>query len=207
MTIPVRLSSQQRRSAILATAIRLFAERGFRGVTTRELAAAVGVSEPVLYQHFPSKKELYSAIIEASKDEGYTTALAGLEQMAASGNDEEFFNHLAHAMICWHETKPDLIRLKLFSALEGHELMQELHDKQTQPFVDIITGYIGRRVEDGAFLDVHPLGAALAFCGMIGQYCQSAILFRSSVSTGVDRDEMVNLTVQIFLNGIRQQKS
>ena len=84
MTIPIRLSSQQRRSAILGTAIRLFAERGFRGVTTRELAAAVGVSEPVLYQHFPSKKELYSAIIEASKDEGYTTALAGLEQMAAS---------------------------------------------------------------------------------------------------------------------------
>ena len=207
MTTPVRLSSQQRRNAILETAIRLFAERGFRGVTTRELAAAVGVSEPVLYQHFPSKKELYSAIIEASKDEGYTTALASLKQMAAGGNDEEFFRHLAHAMICWHETKPDLIRLKLFSALEGHELMQDLHDKQTKPFVDIITGYIGRRMEDGAFLDVHPLGAALAFCGMVGQYCQSSILFQCSISTGVDRDEMVNLTVQIFLNGIRQQKS
>ncbi len=207
MTLPIRLSSQQRRSAILDAAIRLFAERGFRGVTTRELAAAVGVSEPVLYQHFPSKKELYTAIIEASKDEGYSTALAGLEHMAASGNDEEFFNHLAHAMILWHQTKPDLIRLKLFAALEGHQLMEELHEKQTQPFIDIITGYIARRMEEGVFLEVNPLGAAFAFCGMVGQYCQSSILFRSAISAGIDRDEMVNLTVQIFLNGIRQQKS
>jgi len=207
MTLPIRLSSQQRRGAILAASIRLFAERGFRGVTTRELAAAVGVSEPVLYQHFPSKKELYRAIIEASKDEGYTTALESLAQMAAGENDDQFFNHLAHAMILWHETKPDLIRLKLFAALEGHELTEELQDKQVQPFIDIITGYIGRRMEQGVFLDVNPLGAAIAFCGMVSQYCQSSILFRSAISAGIVREEMVTLTVQIFLNGIRQQKS
>lgn len=207
MSVSLRLNSQQRRSAILESAIQLFSSRGFRGVTTRELAASVGVSEPVLYQHFPSKRELYTAIIEASKDEGYATALEGLARMAASGNDEEFFTHLAYAMILWHETKPECIRLKLFSALEGHELMEELHDKQTKPFVDIITGYIGRRMSEGAFLEVNPLGAALAFCGMVSQYCQTAILFRSSISSGIAREEMVSLTVQLFLNGIRQSKS
>lgn len=204
MAVSTRLSSQDRRSAILTAAIRLFSERGFRGVTTRELAAAIGVSEPVLYQHFPSKKDLYTAIIEQSQDEHYTEALEGLGRAAESNDDEEFFTHLAGAMIRWHEEKPDLIRLKLFSNLEGHELMGEIHDKQSKPFIEIIVGYIGKRTEQGAFQNVNPLAAALAFCGSIGQYCQSTILFRSSICDSVCRDEMVRLCVQLFLNGIRK---
>lgn len=204
MAASTRLSSQNRRSAILAAAIRLFADRGFRGVTTRELAASLGVSEPVLYQHFPSKKELYTAIIEASKDEHYNDALEGLSRKAGLSGDTEFFTHLANSMIRWYETKPDLIRLKLFSSLEGHELMEEFSDKQAKPFIDIVVGYLQKRMLEGAFLELNPLGAALAFCGMIGQYCQSTILFRSAICQGVDREEMVNLSVQLFLNGIRK---
>lgn len=59
-----RLSSSARRAAILDEAVKLFSEKGFRGVTTRELAAAVGVTEPVLYQHFETKRDLYRALIE-----------------------------------------------------------------------------------------------------------------------------------------------
>lgn len=199
-----RLSSQDRRSAILAAAIRLFSERGFRGVTTRELAASIGVSEPVLYQHFPSKKDLYTAIIEESKDQHYHDALGGLERMAEAGDDEKFFTHLAEAMIRWHELKPELIRLKFFSNLEGHELMEEFHDKQARPFIEVIVGYIGKRMEQGAFQNVNPLGAALAFCGAIGNYAQSTVLFRSSICQSVGREEMVNLSVKLFLNGIRK---
>lgn len=202
MAVSTRLSSQDRRSAILAAAIQLFSERGFRGVTTRELAASLGVSEPVLYQHFPSKKDLYTAIIEESKDQDYIDELEGLGRAAEGGSDEDFFTHLAYGMIRWHERKPELIRLKLFSNLEGHELMGEFHDKQAKPFVEIIVGYIGKRMEQGAFQNVNPLGAALAFCGMIGQYCQSTILFRSTICASVDRKEMVDLCVRLFLNGI-----
>lgn len=199
-----RLSSQDRRSAILASAIRLFSERGFRGVTTRELAASIGVSEPVLYQHFPSKKDLYTAIIEESKDQNYHDALEGLSRLAEFADDEQFFTHLANAMIQWHELKPELIRLKFFSNLEGHELMEEFHDKQARPFIEVIVGYIAKRMEQGAFLDVNPLCAALAFCGTIGHYCQSTILFRSSICHSVCREEMVRISVKLFLNGIRK---
>ncbi|MFM9597624.1 TetR/AcrR family transcriptional regulator, partial [Streptomyces scabiei] len=59
----IRLSRAERRAAIIEAAIELFSEKGFRGTTTRELAQAVGVSEPVLYQHFATKKELYIAIL------------------------------------------------------------------------------------------------------------------------------------------------
>jgi len=60
-----RMRGEERHAAIVRCAIRLFAEKGFRGATTRELAASVGVTEPVLYQHFETKRDLYAAIIEA----------------------------------------------------------------------------------------------------------------------------------------------
>jgi AcrR family transcriptional regulator len=65
-----RLSSEERKRVIVEAAIQLFSERGFQGTTTRELAAAAGVTEPVLYQHFETKRDLYSALIETKSMEG-----------------------------------------------------------------------------------------------------------------------------------------
>jgi AcrR family transcriptional regulator len=57
-----RVTSDARRQMILDAAIPLFVEQGFKGVTTRLLAQKVGVSEALLYQHFPSKEALYSEV-------------------------------------------------------------------------------------------------------------------------------------------------
>jgi AcrR family transcriptional regulator len=58
-----RLDSDDRRKAIVDAAVPLFARKGFAGTTTRELAAAVGVSEALLFRHFPSKQSLYREIL------------------------------------------------------------------------------------------------------------------------------------------------
>jgi AcrR family transcriptional regulator len=60
-----RLSSEARRQAIVEAVKGVFAEKGFDGTTTRELAEAAGVSEALLYKHFPSKQSLYAAMREA----------------------------------------------------------------------------------------------------------------------------------------------
>jgi AcrR family transcriptional regulator len=57
-----RLDKEQRKAAIIRTALPLFATQGFAATTTKQLAQAAGVSEPLLYKHFPSKEELYGAI-------------------------------------------------------------------------------------------------------------------------------------------------
>src|SRR5439155_12755987 len=59
-----RLPAAERRQAILDTACIVFAERSYRGATTAEIARAAGVTEPVLYRHFPSKTDLYLACLE-----------------------------------------------------------------------------------------------------------------------------------------------
>jgi TetR/AcrR family transcriptional regulator, transcriptional repressor of aconitase len=58
-----RLDGDERRKAIVAAAVPLFARKGFAGTTTRELAEAAGISEALLFRHFPSKQLLYREIL------------------------------------------------------------------------------------------------------------------------------------------------
>lgn len=60
----VRLSAAERRLDLLETALRLFTEGSYRGTTTAEIARAAGVSEPILYRHFSSKRDLYLAALD-----------------------------------------------------------------------------------------------------------------------------------------------
>jgi AcrR family transcriptional regulator len=61
-TVTTRLNSEERRAAIIQAVQRVFAEKGFDGTTTRELAEEAGVSEALLFKHFPNKEALYSAM-------------------------------------------------------------------------------------------------------------------------------------------------
>lgn len=64
-----RLPASQRRRAILEAACRVFSAGSYRGVTTADIARATGVTEPVLYRHFGSKRELYLAVLQLAWDE------------------------------------------------------------------------------------------------------------------------------------------
>jgi AcrR family transcriptional regulator len=57
------MPAAERRRCIVDAALPAFARSSYRGVTTAEIARAVGVSEPILYRHFPSKRDLYLACV------------------------------------------------------------------------------------------------------------------------------------------------
>ncbi len=63
-TAAPRMPAAERRAHLVETAIRLFTEGSYHGTTTAEIARASGVSEPILYRHFASKRELYLAALE-----------------------------------------------------------------------------------------------------------------------------------------------
>src|SRR5258706_4205623 len=60
------MSARDRKGAIVEAALPLFALKGFAETTTKDLAKAAGVSEPLLYKHFPSKEALYVEIQDYS---------------------------------------------------------------------------------------------------------------------------------------------
>jgi AcrR family transcriptional regulator len=76
-----RLSGVERREAILAAAMAVFAERGYHGASVDDVAQAAGVSKALIYEHFPSKKDLHASLVERE----VTDLFARLAANAASG--------------------------------------------------------------------------------------------------------------------------
>ncbi len=197
-----RMKSEQRRAAIVRTAIHLFAEKGFRGATTRELAAAAGVTEPVLYRHFKTKGELYTAIIEAKAQEANLRA-ADLAQLARRGDDREFFLAVGELILRRYETDPEISRLLLFSCLERHQLAGLFLDKLFLDFYKLVAAYIRRRIRAGAFRKVSPEIATRGFIGMIAYHGLFGLLFPTRFGPP-NRPRVVDQMVTVFLAGVRE---
>ena len=64
-----RLPAEERRKAILAAALRVFVSTSYAGATTADIAREAGVTEPVLYRHFASKRDLWLACLDLAWDE------------------------------------------------------------------------------------------------------------------------------------------
>ena len=62
------MEAQERREAILRAATQVFARENYHGATTAKIAAAAGISEPVIYSHFKSKKDLFLEVLKKSHD-------------------------------------------------------------------------------------------------------------------------------------------
>jgi AcrR family transcriptional regulator len=60
-----RLTAEQRRHQLFAVALELFAQRGYRATTMDDIAERAGVTKPLLYQHFSSKRALYLELVDS----------------------------------------------------------------------------------------------------------------------------------------------
>jgi len=60
-----RLTAEQRRRQLFAVALELFARRGYRATTMDDIAEAAGVTKPLVYQHFSSKRSLYLELVDS----------------------------------------------------------------------------------------------------------------------------------------------
>lgn len=199
-----RLPSAERRAAIVSAAMRLFGKNGFKGTTTREIALAVGVSEPVLYQHFSTKRELYTAIVDQMVAEAGCEFEAAMSQIDDAAEPVKFFSTLADRILEWYVHRGDHVRLLFFSALERHELAEIWHEKATAPFLNAVERAISLRKEQGHFRDIDSVIAARAFIGMVAHYCLTTTLYQMHVPGLTDR-EVVHRFVEFYIQGLRPQ--
>ena len=196
-----RLSSPERRAAIVSSAMTLFAKNGFRGTTTREIASAVGVSEPVLYQHFATKRDLYTAIVDHMVDEVRREFDCALSRFDDSTDPVTYFKWLGEMILDWYMRRNEHIRLLFFSALEGHDLAEIWHEKATTQFLELVEHAIIVRQGQGLFREFDPKVAARAFIGMVAHYGLTTTVFQT-VTPGLTTDAAVSQFVEIYLRGL-----
>ncbi|MEO9247283.1 TetR/AcrR family transcriptional regulator [Citricoccus nitrophenolicus] len=108
-----------RRAALMESAARLFAERGFAAVSTAELGEAVGMSGPALYKHFPSKDALLAEILVDASERLLDGCRAILAEDSPEDSPEEARGGAADTLrrlIRFHlefaTTDPDVIRIQ-----------------------------------------------------------------------------------------------
>jgi AcrR family transcriptional regulator len=195
-----RMSGGERRAQIVRTAFDLFARDGFRGTTTRELASAVGVSEPVLYQHFANKKELYTAIVQDLCEHGMEQFGDRLEAALREEDERACLQRLGELVLSWYVDDPRLIRLLLFSALEGHELAEIWYGQAFAIFFRPFIEKLERTAEAGRLKDVGSEVLARAFVGMMGHYGMVTAVFKYP-ELRMSHEEAVSKFVEIFLSG------
>jgi AcrR family transcriptional regulator len=103
-----KLTGVERRAAIIHAVRQVFAEKGFDGTTTRELAVAAGVSEALLFKHFPNKEALYSAMQLACCNERDFDQIERLKALEPSASTLVLLVHfLASRILVEPQCNPD----------------------------------------------------------------------------------------------------
>jgi AcrR family transcriptional regulator len=164
-----RMAGGERRHQILAVAMSLFSERGFRGTTTKEIALAAGVSEAMVFRHFATKEELYAAILDhkACSSGGKFEPAEMAADAISRKDDRAVFEGLALGALEHHQEDPEFQRLLLHSALEKHELAQMFFDQFVLRVYEFLGGYIRQRQHDGVFVEMDPAIVVRSFIGMV----------------------------------------
>jgi AcrR family transcriptional regulator len=203
------MSAKDRREQIVNISAELFSHKGFNGTTTKEIAERAGVSEAMIFRHFPNKEALYSAIIDFKTHQGSEQVAEQLDLLASRKNDREFFLALASKVLDAHTEDPTLMRLLLFSALEGHKLSELFFKSTGQKMRDLILRYIKERINDGAFRDVDPKVCSRAFMSMVMFHAQVRVIYNNTSCDDIklSNKQIAEKFVDIFLNGVLRDKS
>jgi AcrR family transcriptional regulator len=111
-----RLSAEDRRSAILDAALEVFSRRGYNGASIDEIATAAGISKALIYEHFPSKKDLHVSLLERHVQDIFV-ALARTADTREPG--EVRLRNGVNAFLEWAETHREAFRLLFRDTFES----------------------------------------------------------------------------------------
>lgn len=198
-----RLQAAERRASILAVAKVLFADKGYHGVSVDEIATRLAVSPAVLYRHFPSKQELYEAVLSeiACTRENYV-------DVVVRGPDD-FGGMLARMTLMYVESvarDPDYLRMELHAALEGSQAARQFFENRWRPFADYIEFGLGELRKEGRVFNANGGAdarvASLMFQGMVREALYAKIVYQADRYREYSLADLVKHLVAMFLRAV-----
>jgi AcrR family transcriptional regulator len=201
-----RFSAEDRRNQILQVATELFASKGYDGATTREIARRARVNEAIIFRHFPTKEELYWAVIEAKVQSA--GAKEFMRDILNAGKSlRETFSELAETILRRREKDQTLSRLLFFSALENHRLSHRFFQSYVADYYELLGDFIQQRIDEGQFRDVNAQLAARGFLGMVVYHSLIQDLFGGSKFHPFDVHAAAESMADIWLEGMLSKTS
>ena len=151
------------RERIGEEALRLFAKNGVERTTMRDIAAALGVTEPAIYRHFPGKEEMFDAV--------FLAAYARIaREIAAADASVSGFRRAAEAVVAMFTTMFDEERdLFTFVLLDQHRHLPRVADDAKENPVSALRDMFRRAIEAGDLPKMDPDLAAAVSLGVVVQ--------------------------------------
>jgi len=190
---PTRLPRDQRRVQLLDAASDVFTSRGYHAAAMDDIADAAGVSKPVLYQHFPSKLDLYLALLDQSCDR-----LVDVVQEALASTDENADRVIATVAAFYEfvSSTSGEFRFVFESDLTGDGAVQRRLSRVNDEISDAIAAVIA---EDTS---LPPQQAKLLAVSLVGIAQVSARYWISGETSAVTLDEAKDLVSNLAWRGI-----
>jgi AcrR family transcriptional regulator len=187
-----RLPRGARRLQLLRAAQDVFVAQGFHAAAMDDIADRAGVSKPVLYQHFPGKRELYLALLEQQSDE---LADRVAQAMAGTDDNRQRVDGAVGAYFDFIDAEGEAFRLVFESDLRNDSEVRAVVDRGTRACVEAIADVIA--ADTGADRE----RALLLASGLTGLAETSARWWLARKGT-VSRDEAVALMAALAWRGI-----
>ena len=202
---PARLHAGERRQQLLETALDCFSRSGFTGTTTKAIATAAGVTEAIVFRHFPSKQALYQSVLDYHHESTEMQDWLAVTKECMDRNDDAgLLRALALQILETYRRDARLQRVLLFAALEGHE--QGLaHFRQTSiPIFAPLGQYIARRQREGKLLDYDAGMIIAAIAGMAANFAAMNHMF--GFECGMPDERVADIFTSIMMTGIQAGK-
>jgi AcrR family transcriptional regulator len=203
--VSVRLPGPERRDTILKAAQRLFAEKGYHGVSIDEIAREVDVSPAILYRHFKSKQILYDTVLQelSAQRESY------VQTVINSGTSfEDVLTGMTQVYIKSIEENPDLLRIELQSLLDRNPATSDFFKNRWKSFTDYIEFSLNERLPyDTPNREITILTAGLMFQGMLREALLQKHLQPEDRLEDVSLHELSHELVRLFLRAVGIEKS
>jgi AcrR family transcriptional regulator len=183
-----------RRQQIMDVAARLFAERGFHGVTVDHIGAATGVSGPALYHHFAGKEALLGEMLVAISEE---LLAEGTRRVEAAASPSEALE----ALLAWHVEfaldRSELITVQLRDLVHAPEAsrrrIRHLQGRYVELWVDVLAAGSPGLDRQAARAGAHALFGLLnstPHSARLGREAMAELLLamgRAAMAAAVDR--------------------
>jgi AcrR family transcriptional regulator len=199
VTYRQRIGADARRELIAEAALRLFAERGYHGVSLDEVASEAGVTKPVVYDHAISKADLYSGLLERQHDELLAHVVQELDD---SGPLEDRIRSALDTFFTWAREHPFAWRLLFGDDTTGDRDVAAVH----RALQERANRAVAHRVLGGT----EGLAAAPRRAEMLGQILGGAT--RSLVRwwddhPEVPKDDLVETIMDVVWRGLENSAS
>ncbi len=185
--------------------MKLFAEKGFHGVSIDEIARQVDVSPAILYRHFASKQQLYDTVLQnmSGRRESYVDTVVN-----SSTSFEDVLIGMTQVYIKSVTDNPDLLRIELQSLLDGSSATNEFFKNRWKSFTDYIEFSLNERMShDIPNREITIMAAGLMFQGMLREALAQKFLQPHDRLEDLSMEELSQELVALFLRAVGMNKS